>query len=284
MSDIRTIARALGGQVSGHNQISIPGPGHSRNDRSLSVRLVGDDVIVHSYAGDPWDVCKDHVLALLGRSGRPLLQRRAPIVRDDGDRSARPRRLWAEAMDPRGTAAERYLASRKLSIETCRDVRFHPNCPWPGAAWHPVLLAAFRSLETDEITAVHRIRVDQPDLWPKTQRAMLGPVKLAAVKLMPITGSLAIAEGVETAMAANVLGHGPAWALGSAGAIKILPVMPGIERLILLAENNDASRAATAACAQRWIRAGRKVTRIWPEAGCDDLNDELMAKGISNGS
>jgi hypothetical protein len=75
------------------------------------------------------------------------------------------------------------------------------------------------------------------------------------------------------------MGHGPAWALGSAGAIANSPVLQGINRLVLLAENNTASRAATLRCARRWLKAGRHVTRIWPEIGCDDFNDELISKG-----
>jgi hypothetical protein len=77
-----------------------------------------------------------------------------------------------------------------------------------------------------------------------------------------------------------MLGHGPAWALGSAGAVASLPVLHGIERLILLQENNDASRDALDRCGRRWMRAGRKVIRVRPDEGCDDLNDELIAKGI----
>jgi hypothetical protein len=140
-------------------------------------------------------------------------------------------------------------------------------------------LAAYRSIDTDEITGIARILVDEPERWPKTQRKMLGVVRRAAVKLAVPDGALAVGEGVETCMAANLLGHGPAWALGSAGAIANLLVLPGIDRLILLAERNEASRAATDRCAQRWGRAGRKVTRIWPDQGCDDLNDELMQRG-----
>ena len=61
---------------------------------------------------------------------------------------------------------------------------------------------------------------------------MLGVVRLAAAKLAPVTNTLAVAEGVETALAANMLGYGPAWALGSAGAIASLPVLPSIERAL----------------------------------------------------
>jgi putative DNA primase/helicase len=61
------MARRLGGEVSG-DQIMCPGPGHSPQDRSLSVKLddKGDDIVVHSFAGDDINICKDHVRAELG--------------------------------------------------------------------------------------------------------------------------------------------------------------------------------------------------------------------------
>src|SRR5262245_56379423 len=52
--DLRSIARALGGEISGR-QILAAGPGHSRSDRSLSVRIepeAPDGFLVHSFAGD----------------------------------------------------------------------------------------------------------------------------------------------------------------------------------------------------------------------------------------
>jgi hypothetical protein len=194
------------------------------------------------------------------------------------ERAAAARAIWEQAQPIAGVSAvEGYLRSRCL--EPIGDqLRFHAKTPWL-AQTRPCLLAAYRSVDNDEVTGIARILVDEPERWPKTQRKMLGVVRRAAVKLAPVTDTLAVGEGVETCMAANFLGHGPAWALGSAGAIANLPVLPGIKRLILLAEHNEASRAATDRCAQRWVRAGRKATRIWPDQGCDDLNDELMQRG-----
>jgi hypothetical protein len=37
--DPRNIAHILGGVVIGRNNISAPGPGHSKADRSLSIKL-----------------------------------------------------------------------------------------------------------------------------------------------------------------------------------------------------------------------------------------------------
>ena len=67
--DARSIARALGGDVVGRDQVAAPGPGHSRNDRSLSVRLSAtapDGFLVNSHAGDDWRDCRDHVKHALG--------------------------------------------------------------------------------------------------------------------------------------------------------------------------------------------------------------------------
>ena len=177
-----------------------------------------------------------------------------------------------------------YLAARGgLDVSGCKDeLRYSPSTVWEDER-RKCLLVRYRSLVNDEITGIVRILVDEPDGWPKTQRKMLGIVRLAAVKLAPVTDTLAVAEGVETALAANMLGYGPAWALGSAGAIASLPALPGIEQLILLTENNEASRQATDRCSQRWLRAGRDVITVVPEHG-DDLNDELMhTKVFANG-
>jgi RecA-family ATPase len=58
--DLQSLARALGGEVNG-GQVLAPGPGHSASDRSLSVKLTADDLVVHSFAGDDPIACKDYV-------------------------------------------------------------------------------------------------------------------------------------------------------------------------------------------------------------------------------
>ena len=57
---LQGLAHALGGEVSGH-QVLAPGPGHSAMDRSLSVKMDGDKLIVHSHSGDDFATCLDHV-------------------------------------------------------------------------------------------------------------------------------------------------------------------------------------------------------------------------------
>ena len=163
-------------------------------------------------------------------------------------------------------------------------LRFHPRTPWrdenTGNVGIPCLIAAFRSIDNDEVTAIHRIRLDQPEHWPKIQRMMLGVVRRAAVKLGPTGPAISIGEGVETCLAAMQLGHGTAWALGSAGMVSFFPVLDGISQLTILGEAGDASARAIKICGRRWRRASRRVFLSRSTVGSDH-NDVLMQQRVS---
>jgi putative DNA primase/helicase len=314
MIDTRAIAVALGGQVTGTNTILCPGPGHSPRDRSLAVRLdprAPDGFLVFSHCGDDWRDCRDHVRQRLGLptwqpgDGR---QRRVPQQHapkwdlaaledelkdipppwseDELARIANAQRLWNEATNPRGTLAEKYL--REVRALTLPDeiagtvLRFHGECPWRDentgkTIYVPALITPFRSIDGDEITAVHRIGL-RPD-GNKIDRRMLGIVSRAAVKLDQISGdTLAIGEGIESCMAARELGHAPAWALGSVGAISFFPILDGIRTLIILGEHDEANARAVEICRTRWRKGDRRVRVAMPREGLSDMNDVLIAK------
>jgi hypothetical protein len=87
---IQNIAKALGGEAKG-DHVRAPGPGHSAEDRSLSVKVdatAPDGFLVHSFAGDDEIACKDHVRAKLGlpkftakgRSGRVFISVDAGVI------------------------------------------------------------------------------------------------------------------------------------------------------------------------------------------------------------
>jgi hypothetical protein len=58
----------------------------------------------------------------------------------------------------------------------------------------------------------------------------------------------------------------PVWAMGSAGAIGALAILPEVNTLVILGEiDGGASKEAIACCVNRWCRtAGKKVTVIIP--------------------
>jgi putative DNA primase/helicase len=311
--DVRTIAQTLGGDVSGR-QALVPGPGHDRRDRSLSIRIEAgapDGFVVHSFAGDDPIACKDYVRERLGlphwQPGGGQDRRIAPSHVRQFDQTAlnresqkRPRdeddlrrikqatAIWTEAGDPRGTAVKKYLASRRLELgdDLAGGVlRFHPRTPWRNensgrTDFIPCLIAAFRNVDDGIVTAVHRMRLDQPERWPKIDRRMLGLVHRAAIMFDPIGPELAIGEGVETCMAARQLGIGcPTWALGSVGAIAGFPVLDDVARLIILGEAGQASADAIGFCGRRWRAAARSVRAATSSLG-SDLNDELMGAAL----
>jgi putative DNA primase/helicase len=317
--DLRAIARALGGELSGQ-RVLAPGPQHSPKDRSLCVSLapaMPSGFLVHSFAGDDPIQCKDYVRARLGLSAwqpgdqqdrrvhlsrikdwdRNIADSQANLrerTEDDLLRIKRAQALWNEAADPRGTMAVQYLMARALDLAddlAGAALRYHPRCPWRNensgrTERIPALLAAFESIDTNDITAVHRIRLDQPQRWPKADRRMLGVVQRAAVKLDRIATTIMIGEGIETCMAARQcmatgdIERAPVWALGSVGAISFFPVLDGIKRLIILGETGEASAQAVRLCGQRWQHAGRRVQVLYSEIG-SDVNDALMMEKIA---
>jgi putative DNA primase/helicase len=309
MMDPRTIARVLGGEISGR-QILAPGPGHSPQDRSLSIRISSDapdGFIVHSFAGDDPIAAKNYVRERLGlpewQPGDEQDRRIDPArvrafdqtavnreskkrERTDDDllRIERATTIWDKAQNPRGTLAQIYLnVHRKLELydDLAGGVlRFHPYCPWRNENTGetnriPALIAAFRSIDDGTITAIQRVALN-PD-GSKLARRMLGVVHRAAIMLDPPGDKLVVGEGVETAMAARQLGYRPAWALGSVGAISFFPLLPKIKHLVILGEAGKPSQEAIKMCGQRWSQDGRQVQIAFSEIG-SDINDALISE------
>jgi hypothetical protein len=96
---LQQIARALNGEVRGQ-QVLAPGPGHSAEDRSLSVIISasGDDIIVHSFAADDPITCKKYVREKCGIKPNPNGKRSsddvAKLLRDAvrSQRQEKPKR------------------------------------------------------------------------------------------------------------------------------------------------------------------------------------------------
>jgi len=108
----QSVAKALGGDVVNGNKVLAPGPGHSAKDRSLSIEVDGDapdGFTVHSFAGDDWKVCKDHVRETLGLDTQKSAK--APVARE-------ARRIVAEA----SVSALFYSKARKNTFDRQADV------------------------------------------------------------------------------------------------------------------------------------------------------------------
>ena len=250
---------------------------HQDKSPSLSLRDGDNRLLVHCFAGcDVRDILAE--LRRLGwiedirRNSRPVRRARpvpVPKQTEPDKPSYFAGAIWREAVDPRGTLAEKYLSGRGLALDDdlCgRVLRFHARCPFGGDR-RPALIAAFRPVvndpgEDEPPPAIHRIGLN-PD-GSRIAKMMLGPVGGCAVKLDAddmVEQGLGICEGIETGLAIRATGWRPVWALGSAGAIKSFVPILGIDCLTIFADRdaNGVGTAAAAECAQAWHAAGHEV-------------------------
>ncbi len=216
--DPRMVARMLGGDVIGRDSVLAPGPGHSKADRSLSIKIdssAPQGFRVNSFSQkDDWQACRDHVCTMLGLERRGPTT--APVVRPRPAAIA-PRplapsmshlRIWKEAVSAKGTLAEKYLAGRGLALPKDHEasLRFHPSCPFGEGSRSPCMVGLYRDILTDEPKAIHRTALT-PD-GKKIDRKALGPKAGCAIKLsldVDVEQGLTIAEGIETALAGMAL-------------------------------------------------------------------------------
>jgi DNA polymerase I-like protein with 3'-5' exonuclease and polymerase domains len=197
-------------------------------------------------------------------------------------------RWWDAAKPIRGTLAARYLADiRGIDLDALPDnvddtLRFHPRCVFGPGIRQPCLIALMRDACGDAPVGIQRIALT-PDAQ-KIDRRMLGTA--GVVKLWPAsTASLVVGEGLETVLAAatRLPYHDaplqPAWAALSDGALKNFPIIDGVKRLIVLADNdvNNAGAVAAEACKRRWLEAGRRVALLMPDRPDTDFNDVVLA-------
>jgi Toprim domain len=87
-----------------------------------------------------------------------------------------------------------------------------------------------------------------------------------------------IGEGLETVLSAVALDFRLAWALSDAGNLRTFPVLPGIECLTIVVDNDESGigQQAAIACSTRWTSAGREVTRVIPDQRGHDMNNVLQ--------
>jgi hypothetical protein len=302
-SDLRAIARALGGEVVGR-QVVAPGPGHSPRDRSLSVTISAaapEGFLAFSHAGDDFAECRDHVKARLGidrrqQENRPQTPPRRPTQppRDD-DRDARAlilaKQIAFELRPVLGSPGETYVRdARKIVTSAIEDVLeradgvgWHPAVYFnePGHALHGRKLGCIVGVMTDPITAMPTGGISRTYIHEGqkvTKAKSLGPAGIVRLSLdEDVLERLHIAEGLETALGAMSKGLRPMWATGSTAIMAKFPILSGIKALTIIADHdaNGAGERAAAEVASRWREAGKEA-RVWRPKSIGDLNDILI--------
>ena len=261
-------------------------------------RNAHDGFWVGSFAGDPFDLCRDYVRSKLGMAPwRPGFasdakpQRARPVQRivNTADHSQRALQIWSESQAIAGTIAEKYLARRiRKCIPWPADLAFHPRCGRKmdqSLEYHPALLVLLRDIASNKPCSIQRIFL-APDgtdrLRDKMGKATLGSSYRAVCKLSSdnsVTHGLALCEGVENSLALMAIGLAPVWcSLGTSGMSNFGP-LPGIESLTIFADNDEAGQEAAKKCGMQWSYAGKHVRMVTPKDEAADWDD--LARGAA---
>ena len=191
--------------------------------------------------------------------------------------SAAAEGIWRRTLPLRGTVGETYLLYRGCVLPPADgDLRFLT----PTDRHPPTLCARVTNAETNAPQTLHFTRLSNDGRGKSgsdCDKMLLSGhrKKGGAVRLWPneaVTTGLALAEGVESALAAAHL-FTPVWAAIDASNLAQFPVLPGVDALTIFADHDTAGLKAARECARRWADAGREVRIRAPRAPGADAAD-----------
>lgn len=293
--DLEGIARALGGATrQGRGWLAFC-PSHD-NTRTPALSLdIGNNgnLLVSCHSG-----C-DGRAVLDALRGRGLIEGRAngdgvavdPVEAAKREKERRAKEaqmrgfaisLWSAAQPGEGTPVATYLReARGIDLDVIPpSLRFHPAIKHPSGVTLPAMVAIVENVRGEGI-GIHRtfLRADgmgKADIQPS--KAMLGPVRGGAVRFSRDRETMAVAEGIESALSFAVATRTPTLAVLSTSGMKAvgLPAMPLASSLIVAADNDPAGLMAGRILARRAVDEGRAARVIHPPVEGEDFNDLLL--------
>jgi putative DNA primase/helicase len=291
---LHAIVAALGGDLySGGSRASIPAPGHSAGDRSVSLLLSDGRVVIHGFGGADWRTARDHLRA------RGLIDDAVRLIPGGRGGACAPRpdlrvrretaaRLWAatvrlSAEDPAG----RHLTHRAIRAGgSALNIGHHPQAPVSvyreGGRTRPALLARISDAH-DRLTAVEITYLDPNGRVAsglRLSRKTVGQVPAgAAVRLAHAAEQMVVAEGVATTLSASDLHGLPGWALMAANNLAAWSPPAIVRRVLIAADRGAVGQGAALRLQRRLVRKGLDVHIIWPEPPYGDWNEVAVAAG-----
>src|SRR5712671_6883958 len=188
-----------------------------------------------------------------------------------------------------GTLVETYLASRGLDLPDCPDLLFHPSLTdWDEMIGRPAMVTVVRRSDSgDETGGIWRTYLANDGSakadMPKAKMG-LGPAAGGVAKLMSMTedGTLGIAEGQETALAAAKIFGIPVWAGLSAGGVRSFIFPPGLKQLSIFADRGADGEQAACDLYHRATDAGVTVFVVLPKSDDDFAKDLSLGYGVGD--
>jgi len=256
-------------------------PAHDDRDPSLSVSVKEGRVLIHCFAG----CAPEAVLEAVGLTWKDLRGAdpwawRAPVLRPSRPRPEpetpspedleRWERLW-EGARPDHPLLRRYLKARGLSLEPPPTLRV--------AFLKGVPAMVARVEGPGGLLGLHLTILEPDGRGRKEKRLAKGSrPKGGAIRLFPLEAGqpLALAEGIETALAVREATGWPVWALVAASFLKEASLPPEVKEVVVAADHDKAGLEAAKALAQRLLGEGRKVRLAVPPVEGEDWLDVLV--------
>lgn len=205
-----------------------------------------------------------------------------PALSDENQRRLK-NALWkaSQPIEP-GDPASLYLSGRVPGWKHCDDLRFAKSAAVPGGGSSPALLALVRDAVTGDPVTLHRtfITLDGTKAALDNPRALM-PGALpdsVSVRLCEAGEVIGIAEGIETALAAQVKFKVPCHAALTAGFLAKWQPPEGVRKVFVFGDCDQSytGQAAAYTLAHRLSRKLEVAVRIPGQFGTD-WADEVAA-------
>ena len=222
------------------------------------------------------------------RVEKPLPSVLQPPIPDVSKQEA-IQRVWQASRHIRsGDPVHRYLQRRglMLPLEALPAVlRYHPRLCYQyndgRRTYHPAMVALVQAPDGTMVN-VHRTyltadghKANVPTVKKLMPPAVPGATRGGAIRLSPAGETLAVAEGLETALAVRLATDLPVWATIAASNMALL-VVPDVVRLVVICADHDkAGLDAAKSLARRLLAEERRAKILTPEKPGTDWLDTL---------
>jgi hypothetical protein len=267
--DADRIGIVLKGRRNGNGWlVSCPCPNHGsgRGDRnpSLSVSDGEDRLLLRCFAGCEFE---DIIDALRGRGllndNRAEPRRDAPRIIPKIEADPLALELWDRSEPIHGTIAEEYLQRRGILLTP-------PSlCHYRGS-----MIAAVHQ-PYHGVTAIQKTPI-KPD-FSRGDRMTKGPLGTGAVRLGAPQEVMGIAEGVETALSAQMLTGMSVWASLGGKRLHNVELPPFVREVHIFADNDTPGREAAYRASDAHRALGRDVEIRRPPERYKDYNEFVIA-------
>lgn len=285
---LREIVRVLGGDLyDGGRRANVPAPNHSRADRSVSLLLQDDRVVVHSFGAGDWRTVLDDLRrrrlidednALLGGHACAAVSRSLTGL----ERRAAALAVWESGRAVKDTLSAGYCQGRAIARELPGPwaLRHRTDTPVsvyrPGRYRRPAFLAgiqdadgAYAGVEITYLTGGGRRATD---LRLSRKTVGLAPPG-SAVRLDELAEEMLVAEGVPTTLSATERFGLPGWALLSTRNLRAWRAPPGVRSVLIAADRGADGEASAARLRDRLRSDGVAAVIALPPPSFEDWND-----------